>query len=234
MRIMTDVKGLLFDKDGTLFDFTRTWGGWAAGYLTQLANGDRQRAIEIANAVGFDFSDNSFKPDSIIIANTTAEIAEELARIVEGQEPQRIYDDMNRAAAEIRPVEAVPLKPLLNRFRADGRMLGVATNDTEEPTFANLESLGITELFDSILASDSGHIAKPAPDMLLAFATIVGLDPKQIIMVGDSAHDLLAGRAAGMGCVGVLTGVAEADELAPLADVVLPNIGHLPGWLAAA
>jgi phosphoglycolate phosphatase len=37
-----------------------------------------------------------------------------------------------------------------------------------------------------------------------------------------------------MQTVAVLTGVAEADELAPLADVVLPNIGHLPDWLSAA
>ena len=40
-----------------------------------------------------------------------------------------------------------------------------------------------------------------------------------------------AGRAAGMICVGVLTGMAGPDTLAPLADVVLPDIGHLPAWL---
>ena len=51
-------------------------------------------------------------------------------------------------------------------------------------------------------------------------------------MVGDSTHDLIAGRAAGMQTVGVLTGMAEA-ELAPLADAVLPDIGHLPDWLMA-
>ncbi|EPX85444.1 HAD-superfamily hydrolase, subfamily IA, variant 1 family protein [Salipiger mucosus DSM 16094] len=50
-------------------------------------------------------------------------------------------------------------------------------------------------------------------------------------MVGDSTHDLIAGRAAGMQCVGVLTGPAAAEDLASQADVVLPDIGHLPGWL---
>ena len=52
-------------------------------------------------------------------------------------------------------------------------------------------------------------------------------------MVGDSTHDLIAGRAAGMWTVGVLTGIAATDELAPYADAVLPDIGHLPGWLDA-
>jgi phosphoglycolate phosphatase len=50
-------------------------------------------------------------------------------------------------------------------------------------------------------------------------------------MVGDSRHDLMAGRAAGMRTVAVLTGIAEAPELAPLADAVLPDIGHLADWL---
>jgi phosphoglycolate phosphatase len=49
--------------------------------------------------------------------------------------------------------------------------------------------------------------------------------------VGDSRHDLVAGRAAGMRCVGVLTGLADRADLSPLADAVLPDIGHLPGWL---
>ena len=52
-------------------------------------------------------------------------------------------------------------------------------------------------------------------------------------MVGDSRHDLIAGRAAGMQTVGVLTGMAELADLAPFADVVLPDIGHLPLWLTS-
>ena len=51
-------------------------------------------------------------------------------------------------------------------------------------------------------------------------------------MVGDSRHDLIAGRAAGMRTIGVLTGMARAEDLADLADVVLPDIGHIPVWLA--
>ena len=52
--------------------------------------------------------------------------------------------------------------------------------------------------------------------MLLAFADAVGIAPARIVMVGDSTHDLHAGRAAGMQTVGVLTGLAGAETLAPL------------------
>jgi phosphoglycolate phosphatase len=50
-------------------------------------------------------------------------------------------------------------------------------------------------------------------------------------MVGDSLHDLVAGAAAGMQRIGVLTGMARYEDLAPHADVVLPDIGHIPAWL---
>jgi phosphoglycolate phosphatase len=69
--------------------------------------------------------------------------------------------------------------------------------------------------------------------MLLAFAQATGLQPDRVIMVGDSRHDLLAGRSAGMRTVAVLTGIASAEDLAPLADAVLRDIGDLPGWIDA-
>jgi phosphoglycolate phosphatase len=109
--------------------------------------------------------------------------------------------------------------------------LGVATNDSEAPARLHLAAHGITECFDFIAGYDSGHGAKPGPGMCLAFAAACGLDPWRVAMVGDSRHDLQAGRAAGMRTVAVLTGIAGAGDLAPLADMVLPDIGALPGWL---
>ncbi|MFW5641465.1 MAG: HAD family hydrolase, partial [Roseicyclus sp.] len=69
------------------------------------------------------------------------------------------------------------------------------------------------------------------PGMCLAFAEAFAIAPERIVMVGDSLHDLHAGRAAGMRVAAVLTGPAAAADLAPHADVVLRHIGHLPAWL---
>jgi phosphoglycolate phosphatase len=66
---------------------------------------------------------------------------------------------------------------------------------------------------------------------LLAFSEKAGIAPDAVVMVGDSRHDLSAARAAGMVPVGVLTGAAGAADLADLAEVVLPDIGHLADWL---
>ena len=85
--------------------------------------------------------------------------------------------------------------------------------------------------FAFVAGYDSGHGAKPGPGMLEAFCRETGLAPGACAMVGDSGHDLASARAAGMVRVAVLTGPASAADLAPFADVVLPDIGRLPAWL---
>jgi phosphoglycolate phosphatase len=111
--------------------------------------------------------------------------------------------------------------------------IGLATNDTEAPARAHLTAHGVLDLFDFVAGYDSGYGPKPGPGMCLAFARETGIDPARAVMVGDSTHDLIAGRAAGMRCVAVLTGIATAEELRPHADVVLRDIGGLGDWLDA-
>ncbi len=53
-------------------------------------------------------------------------------------------------------------------------------------------------------------------------------------MVGDSTHDLVAGRAAGMLAIGVLTGMAARSDLDPYADLVLNDIGEIPALLTVS
>ena len=78
---------------------------------------------------------------------------------------------------------------------------------------------------------DSGYAPKPQPGQILAALEHMGVGAGEAAMVGDSSHDLLAGRAAGVRTIGVLTGTASRTDLAPLADVVLDDIGAIPDWL---
>lgn len=230
---MGGIRGLLFDKDGTLFDFRATWGAWSRRLLEQLAAEAGARPEALGQAVGYDIATGTFAPDSAVIAHPVPEIAELLLPHLPGMEAAALVDRMNALSAGAELVPAVPLVPLFVRFRAMGLRIGLVTNDGEAPARAHLVRAGIEGLFDFVAGFDSGHGAKPEPGPLLAFARTLGLPPAEVVMVGDSRHDLAAGRAAGMPVVAVLTGVAEAEELAPVADAVLPDIGHLPDWIAA-
>lgn len=224
------IDGLIFDKDGTLFDFRVSWGQWAAGFLASIAEGP-EHAARLGRAIGFDPATLTFAPDSPVIAATAADIAAALAPELPGQSVADLKTLIDETAGAAPMSEAVPLRPLLSGLRARGLKLGVATNDSEAPARQHLAAHGITDCFDFIAGYDSGHGAKPGPGMCLAFAGMLGLDPSRVVMVGDSRHDLEAGRAAGMRTVAVLTGVAGRADLSPHADVVLPDIGAIPDWL---
>ncbi len=224
------IDGVIFDKDGTLFDFRRSWGGWATTFLRQTAR-DEAEAARFGDAIGFDLASGTFASDSPVIAGTAADIAAALLAQMPGRNIEAVTRQINAAASQAVMVPAVPLRPLLAELRRRGLRVGLATNDTEAPARAHLAAHGITDQFDFIAGYDSGHGPKPGPGMCLAFARQQGLDPARVAMVGDSLHDLHAGRAAGMLAVGVLTGMAQAADLSAHADVVLPDIGGLPAWL---
>jgi len=229
---MTDqIKGILFDKDGTLFDFHSTWANWSETFFMDIARQNRARAVEMARSLGYHFETRSFDKSSIIIAGTPSEEAAAIVALAPDWTTEAIEAHINKVASEVVPREAAPLVPLLNGFRARGIKLGVATNDAEAPARAHLGSVGITGLMDFIAGYDSGFGMKPESGMQFGFCRHVGLAPDQVLMVGDSTHDLISGRNAGMMTVAVLTGIAEAHELAPYADVILNHIGELPGFL---
>ncbi|WP_156874867.1 HAD family hydrolase [Sulfitobacter alexandrii] len=230
---MSAFGAVLFDKDGTLFDFAATWEAWATAFLTRLCGADTDRAVRAGKLIGFDLRTAKFAPDSVVIAGTPSEVAEVLRPSFPELSGPALIAVLNEEAARAPQREAVPLVPLLTALRDRGLALGVATNDAIGPARVHLAEAGVAGLFDFIAGFDSGYGAKPEAGQMFAFATACDLPPRRIVMVGDSAHDLHAGRAAGMACVAVLTGMAGRDTLAPLADAVLPDIGHLPAWLDA-
>lgn len=225
------LSALLFDKDGTLFDFNATWNVWAKDVIGEFAGGDTSVMHALAQAVRFDLEAVMFHDDSPVIAGTNREAAELMAAVLPHMDVAQIEQHLAMRAATATVAPAVPLHPFLDGLAARGLKLGVMTNDSEYSAIGQLREAGVAEKFDFIAGFDSGYGAKPSPDPLLAFCDAVGVAPEQTAMVGDSTHDLIAGRSAGMRTIGVLTGPAEAEELSPFADHVFPNIGHITGWL---
>lgn len=224
------IDGILFDKDGTLFDFRASWGHWTHLFLRGNAGDDSQFAA-MAGAIGFCPETDDFSPDSPVIAGTIQNVADRLLPFFPGETRSGLIQMINSAATRVRMVESVPLLPLFRRLRGRGLRLGVATNDSIGPARAHVAAHGLLPLLDYIVGADSGYGAKPDSGMCLEFAARFRLQPQRVLMVGDSCHDLDAGRAAGMRTVAVLTGIATRSDLAIHADVVLPDIGHLPALI---
>lgn len=223
----SSVQAILFDKDGTLFDFQKTWGHWAKQLILDLSGGDAALITRISDVLGFDFETAQFSPDSISIACTPEEQVDLLHPLLpqigrEALSARMVADETNTS-----PVLVDGTQALLHDLSERGIKLGVVTNDFERGARMQLKLTELEPFFDTIIGFDSGFGGKPAPGGCLAGAKQLNTAANDTVMVGDSLHDLHAGRAAGMRTIGVLTGTAQREELEPHADIVLDDISRM-------
>ena len=154
------IDAVLFDKDGTLFDFAATWEAWAAAFLLRATDGDVARATEVGNHIGFDMTTHQFATDSVVIAGPPDEVATALLPFFPGMEHDAFLDMLNDEAEKAPQAQAVPLAPFLDGLRARNLQLGVMTNDSELVARTHLDTAGVIDKFDFIAGFDSGYGAK--------------------------------------------------------------------------
>ena len=225
------IKGLLFDKDGTLFDFEKTWNSWASRILCEVSEQSDVSIDELAAVIDFDLKTGKLLHQSIVIAGTHRQVTAALHSKLPNWNFDELESYLLDVVIETPQYEVVPLKRLFQNFKSQGFFIGVMTNDTEKGAQAHLEAVGILDLLDFLAGSDTGYGCKPSPEPLLAFAEATNLKPDEIAMVGDSLHDLQAADAAGMVKIAVLTGMATESQLKNYSDIVLPSIADLSNLL---
>ncbi|TPJ63671.1 HAD family hydrolase [Mesorhizobium sp. B2-6-1] len=234
---MADIKGILFDKDGTLVDFNATWLGVADFMAMDASEGDRWKADRLLAAAGFDFANRRFKPDSIFASGTNLDVVELWFPRLSDEDQMLAVARFNQITSVQGSAMAVALPGIvetLGTLHARSYRLGVATNDSTSGAEKTLVTLGVAQLFDAAYGYDAVANPKPAPDTIQAFCDLTGLEPTQVAMIGDNRHDLEMARAGGCGlAVGVLSGTGTRESLAGIADVILDSVVDLPDFLSA-
>lgn len=228
------IRGLLFDKDGTLLDFNRTWFDVVMRLALITSDGDAEAARRLVEAGGYDWSTQRFRSGSVVAAGTVADLVD-LWHLPgsAAERTERVASFERVALADVQPVPVPGLQATLAALAARSYRMGIATNDSEAGARRTVEALGLHQLFGAVIGYDSVLRPKPFADQLLLFAEISNLDPAQIAMIGDNPHDLEMAHAAGAGlAIGVLSGNSTRDELAPLSHAVLDSIADLPAFLA--
>ena len=230
------IRAILFDKDGTLVDFQRTWGPATHTVLTKLSNGDTAAFERLAMVSLYDPAERRLLPGSPVVIETTYGYGKLWAQALGIPVTPQFIDHIDALFFQETLDHLTPMgdvAALLKGLRVRGYRLGLMTNDADANTRAQLRQLGLDELLEFIAAYDSGYGHKPDPAPVLAFAQFAGLAPAEIAVVGDTEHDLVAARAAGATAVGVLSGPVPRERLAPHADVLLPSIAKLDDWLSS-
>ncbi|WP_321364059.1 HAD family hydrolase [uncultured Celeribacter sp.] len=226
------IEAILFDKDGTLMDFQRSWGPWGAAMIARCCGPDRQKQRALAEALGIDLVAQRFLPQSAVIAGTPDDVLALLLPFFPNNSAEEIAGWLEPDAESFAPVPVPGVQECCAAFRQQGLGMAVVTNDFEAAAQDHLAQMELAPFFDVVIGYDSGYGGKPAPGPCLGAAERLGVAPEACVMVGDSLHDLEAGWRAGMLPVAVLTGVAQASELADHAAVVLNSVAELPAWLS--
>lgn len=229
-------QGIVFDKDGTLLDFNKTWLPIYRIAADEYANGDTDLAEHLLNQHGFDSATQRFLGGSLLAAGNNDEIAEAWSIQLNRQHEvggmsvrlnQIFSEEGNRRATAVNLLE-----PTLATLKLAGIKLGVATADSYQGIINTLEHFNVLEKFDFLAGYDSGYGKKPGGGMVTEFCRQQELNPASVVVVGDNSHDIEMGRNADVGlCVGVLTGTSTRIELEAVADVVFDDISALPDYL---
>jgi phosphoglycolate phosphatase len=224
------ISGILFDKDGTLLDYVKSWVPVNYEVASIAADGDAALARRLLLAGGMDPDTGHVMPDSLLAAGNTVEIA---TGMVEAGAPYTVealtvkLDGLFSNSAGY----AVPVTDLATFFgnlHAKGYRLGVASSDNERSIRETAKRFGFDGYLHYVAGYDSGFGTKPQPGMVHGFCAATGLKPHQVAVVGDNNHDLHMGRNAGVGLtVAVLTGTGSPQSLAAASDHCLNDITEL-------
>ena len=198
------MKGIIFDKDGTLLNFEAFWLPITDGVLKDLAHkfcvsAEAEKSVKqkIGNHGG------KVGKNSVLCAGTYAQMAE-LDRAVISQcgteaAEKEMYRELCRAFEEnmFRGV-VVPTTPdlreLLLYLKTQGIKLFVATTDNFSITSACLKKLGVDGLFDGVFTDGAGYPPKPDPYIIEKIAKEYAVPRENLLMVGDTCTDLLFAR----------------------------------------
>ena len=229
--LITSVRGVVFDKDGTLADLDARWVPFFRRGIDDLASacGDPSLAPALSAALGVD--ETALVPDGPAAVETPARIVECVieALVERGHDPKRV--DVFVAAAEAGDTFG-PLRPLgdvvgaLRHLCDRGVLLVVATSDGRANTIDELAELGVTALLPTIRCGDDGGAVKPDPAVLLGIADEWGIAPGMLLFVGDSRADLETARGAGSPFV-ARCHPERVPGWAVEADAVVADIGEL-------
>jgi HAD superfamily hydrolase (TIGR01509 family) len=174
-------KAVLFDMDGVLVDSIESWRK-ALNHALEKYNMDKiSKEVFIKKYWGHDLYDN-LKRNNL---------------------PLKVGMFCNKVYSEhLEDVKIYPnVKEVLEKLSNHPKC--IITNTPCSCTKQILETFDIAKYFDFIFTSDDVKLAKPDPEIVLLACKKLELEPKDVVLVGDTDSDIAAGHAAGCKVIGV-------------------------------
>jgi HAD superfamily hydrolase (TIGR01509 family) len=212
------VKAVLFDMDGTLIDSMGAYYGIIRDILEQLN-------IEI-----------TLSRELLFQSLSRGEILSNVVFAPEIRHQKNVVQQFNTLALEaframfskgdVMLIHGVG--PLLEELKRRGFLLAIVTSSRAEIVVPFLKAKNIHPHLSCVIGRFEAPRLKPSPDPILTCMEMLDVHRSEAVYVGDSIIDIQAGKAAGTGTVGVLTGTSDMESLkAEVPDAILDSVGDL-------
>lgn len=225
------IKGILFDKDGTLLKFDELWNeatkNVVPGFLNEIGiDADKKNVLKAEAAIGKSIAAMTYCDMTNAVLKAFGINADEDRLHEYSKQLEKLYfNEVTKSTANIVPTANLP--KLFNWLSDKNIIVGLATADTKQTAIKCLDSLGIMPFF-SYLGSDDGRLRpKPQIDIIEDFKSKFGINFDEIMVVGDTNTDMQFAKNGGALAVGVLSGVDGEEELNKNADLILDDVSQL-------
>jgi pyrophosphatase PpaX len=203
---------VIFDLDGTLID------------SVELILVSHRHATEAVLGAAL--------PDEVLRAGIGTPLIEQM-RSFDALRAQELFDTYRAHNASVhdeylRPYEGIA--GLLERLRAEGVAVGVATSKSRDTVQRAFDLIPIEPLIDALVTVNDTERHKPHADPVLRALELLGRPAEGACYVGDSPYDLQAAHAAGVDPIAVTWGVFDEAALAAEEPAA---IAHTPSDLEA-
>lgn len=205
------IKAIIFDMDGCLADTEPIICAAATQGLAEWG----------VTAMPEDFIPFVGRGDDLYVGG----VAEKYGVPYKVAMKERVYEIyLDIVAREGKPFPGVP--ELLKSLHDMGVRLAVGSSADKTKVEANIRALGVPrDWFETVVDGTMVEKKKPAPDLFLKAAELLGLKPEECTVVEDAVHGVEAGNAAGMRTVGVANTLPASDLHE--ADVVRTATGEV-------
>lgn len=207
------IRAILFDLDGTLIDTTDLILRCFEHAWQNVCGISHSRQALVAT-FGMPLREAMHRlMDCQLAVATTKPTADALQRAAQVETLLTTYRAYNVAHHDVVARPFADTWQAVTRLRERGYRLGVVTSKSRELGERGLQLCGLAGLLDDAVFLEDTTRHKPSPEPILTALERLEVAADEAVYVGDSFHDIIAGRAAGVKTIAAAWGPLPRADL---------------------
>lgn len=209
-----EITGAIFDFDGTLFDSMHVWKGIRYKFFERLGLNLSKEDEELFKGL--------FLSESIPLA---------IERFKLNKTSNDLYNDLFEYIKELYLIDAVPKNDIidfLEKLRAKGVKMGIATATGETALIALLEKFDMLHYFSAIYSTFTVGASKTEPKVYDVVLDAIGTDKETTWVFEDALYAASTAKRNGYKVVGIYDkSEPKTDELKEIVDIYIHNYNEI-------